>query len=84
MNKLKIKTSYVGLKIQGQGVGAATIEQINLLKDRCSEEFSVLENKGRGDILHVHTKASDGIGGPDDIAAAAARRSVRSDDSTGR
>ena len=55
MNKLKIKTSYVGLKIQGQGVGAATIEQINLLKDRCSEEFSVLENKGRGDILHVHT-----------------------------
>lgn len=55
MKKLKIKTSYVGLKIQGQGVGAATIEQINLLKDRCGDYFEVLENKGRGDILHVHT-----------------------------
>lgn len=55
MKKLKIKTSFVGLKIQGQGVGAATIEQMNLLKDRCSEYFEVLENKGRGDILHVHT-----------------------------
>ncbi len=55
MKKLKIKTSYVGLNIQGQGVGAATIEQINLLKDRCGDYFEVLENKGRGDILHVHT-----------------------------
>lgn len=55
MKKLKIKTSFVGLKIQGQGVGAATIEQMNLLKDRCGDYFEVLENKGRGDILHVHT-----------------------------
>lgn len=55
MKKLKIKTSFVGLNIQGQGVGAATIEQMNLLKDRCSDYFEVLENKGRGDILHVHT-----------------------------
>lgn len=55
MKKLKIKASYVGLKIQGQGVGAATIEQMNLIKDRCGDYFELLENKGRGDILHVHT-----------------------------
>lgn len=55
MKKLKIRASYVGLKIQGQGVGAATIEQMNLIKDRCSDVFDLLENKGHGDILHVHT-----------------------------
>lgn len=55
MKKLKIKASYVGLNIQGQGVGAATIEQMNLIKDRCNEQLELLENKGRGDILHVHT-----------------------------
>lgn len=55
MKKIKIKASYVGLKIQGQGVGAATIEQMNLIKDRCSDVLELLENKGHGDILHVHT-----------------------------
>ena len=55
MKKLKIKASYVGLNIQGQGVGAATIEQMNLIKDRCNDSLELLENKGRGDILHVHT-----------------------------
>lgn len=55
MKKLKIKASYVGLNIQGQGVGAATIEQMNLLEARCSDSFTLLHNKGKADILHVHT-----------------------------
>lgn len=56
MKKLSIKMSYTGDKIEGQGVGAATKEQINLIKERCQDEFDVLVNKsGKHDILHVHT-----------------------------
>lgn len=56
MKKLKIKMSYSGDKIEGQGVGAATKEQINLIKDRCQDEFDVLINQsGAADILHIHT-----------------------------
>lgn len=56
MRKLTIKMSYTGDKIEGQGVGAATKEQINLIKERCQDEFDVLVNQsGKHDILHVHT-----------------------------
>lgn len=56
MRKLIIKMSYTGDKIEGQGVGAATHEQIHLIQEQCQDEFKVLVNKRRQhDILHVHT-----------------------------
>lgn len=56
MKKLTIKMSYSGEKIKGQGVLSATLEQVGLIKDKCSEEFDVLINKrGKHDILHIHT-----------------------------
>ncbi len=55
MEKIKILMSHSGTEIEGQGVGAATIEQINLIKEFCSNDFLVLDNKGKADILHVHT-----------------------------
>lgn len=56
MRKLTVKMSYTGDKIEGQGVGAATKEQIALIRDQCQAEFNVLVNKrGKHDILHVHT-----------------------------
>lgn len=55
MSKIKIVMSYTGTELHGQGVGAATIEQINLISEYCSDDFEVVHNKGKGDILHVHT-----------------------------
>lgn len=56
MRKLTIKMSFSGEKIEGQGVGSATKEQINLIQTQCSDTFDVLINKhGKYDILHVHT-----------------------------
>lgn len=56
MDKITIKMSYTGENVEGQGVGAATLEQVNLIKDLCKDEFNVQIKKGRKfDILHVHT-----------------------------
>lgn len=56
MKKLTIKMSYSGEKYKGQGVLSATLEQINLINNMCSDEFNVLINKrGKADILHIHT-----------------------------
>ena len=56
MSKIKLNMSYSGEKIEGQGVGAATKEQINLIETKCTDTFDVLKNKYRGyDVLHVHT-----------------------------
>lgn len=43
-------------KVSGQGVGAAYLEQVGLVKDRLSDEFTVTINKkGSADITHFHT-----------------------------
>lgn len=55
MEKLTIFMSYTGDKIQGQGVGSATIEQINLISHLCATEFKVVTKSKKYDILHVHT-----------------------------
>lgn len=55
MNKINIAMYYTGTEMHGQGVGAATIEQINLIEGLCSEHFTVSRNKGKKDIVHVHT-----------------------------
>lgn len=56
MEKIIINMSYTGDKIEGQGVGAATKEQINLIKDKCNDDFNVIINKmSKYDLLHVHT-----------------------------
>ncbi|NLY21455.1 MAG: glycosyltransferase family 4 protein [Tissierellia bacterium] len=56
MHKISINMSYTGDKIEGQGVGAATHEQINLIKDTCADCFDVYINKNKKtDIIHIHT-----------------------------
>ena len=55
MDKIAIRMSYTGDKIEGQGVGSATKEQIDLIKTMCHIDFYVKENKGKYDIFHAHT-----------------------------
>lgn len=55
MDKIRIRMSYTGEKMDGQGVGAATIEQVNLIKTMCQDDFIVKDKKGAYDLLHIHT-----------------------------
>lgn len=55
MDKITIRMSYIGDNIEGQGVGSATKEQIDLIKTKCCDHFNVRENKGKYDIFHIHT-----------------------------
>lgn len=56
MSKIRINMYVQGLDIKGQGVGSATIEQMEMVKN--IEEFDVSINgkkKNSYDIRHVHT-----------------------------
>lgn len=56
MNKIKINMYADGLDIKGQGVGSASIEQMEMVKN--IEEFDVVikkRGKNKCDIRHVHT-----------------------------
>ena len=56
MSEITINMSYSGEKIEGQGVGAATKEQIKLIKSASDSGLKVLINENVAtDILHVHT-----------------------------
>ncbi|CCV64684.1 Glycosyltransferase CpoA [Alteracholeplasma palmae J233] len=55
MENFRIRMSFVGEKIEGQGVLSATLEQISLIDELCKEEFSVSVNKGKYDLFHAHT-----------------------------
>lgn len=55
MDKLTIFMSFTGDKIEGQGVGSATSEQINLITHLCTNEFKVVTRSKKYDIMHVHT-----------------------------
>ena len=46
---------YTGENIHGQGVGSATMEQINLLRTTCQDYFDIKLKKGKSDITHIHT-----------------------------
>ena len=43
-------------KVEGQGVGSAYLEQVNLVKEGASDLFTVEINSGKkADIIHSHT-----------------------------
>ena len=50
MEKIKILMSHSGTEIEGQGVGAATIEQINLIINRISVDMVK-----KGDMIDIDT-----------------------------
>ena len=54
MKKIKINMLSSADKVDGQGVGSAYLEQVNLIKE--SKYFDVLINsKDKTDIVHSHT-----------------------------
>lgn len=55
MQKISIKMIYTGENIHGQGVGSATMEQINLLRTTCQDYLDIKLKKGKSDITHIHT-----------------------------
>ncbi len=58
MEKRKIRINMLSMAdaVDGQGVGSAYLELINLLKEEGKEEFEIGINQGKGyDIIHAHT-----------------------------
>lgn len=54
--KLTINMLSKADSVEGQGVGSAYIEQVNLIKEELSEYFDVrINSKKRADIVHVHS-----------------------------
>lgn len=54
--KLVINMLSKADSVEGQGVGSAYLEQVNLIKEELSEEFEVrINSKKKADILHVHS-----------------------------
>ena len=57
MSKMKINMYAVGLDIQGQGVGSACIEQMEMVKNipEFEVEINPKHKKNKCDIRHIHT-----------------------------
>lgn len=56
MDKIKINMLSSADKVDGQGVGSAYLEQVNLIKEGASDLFDVTINgSSKCDIQHVHT-----------------------------
>lgn len=56
MTKIKINMLSNADRINGQGVGSAYLEQVNLIKNELSDYFDVVINdKHKADIIHCHT-----------------------------
>ena len=56
MDKLIINMLSKADSVDGQGVGSAYIEQVNLIKELLSDEFEVrINSKKKADIVHAHT-----------------------------
>lgn len=56
MEKIKINMLSSADKVDGQGVGSAYLEQVNLIKEGAPELFDVkINSKKSADILHIHT-----------------------------
>lgn len=56
MSKIRINMLSSADKVDGQGVGSAYLEQVNLIKEEASEHFDVTINgSGDFDIQHIHT-----------------------------
>lgn len=54
MNKIKINMLSMASKVDGQGVGSAYLEQVELVKS--SDKFEILINSRKdADIIHAHT-----------------------------
>lgn len=56
MSKIRINMLSSADKVDGQGVGSAYLEQVNLIKEEASDYFDVTINgSGDFDIQHIHT-----------------------------
>ncbi len=56
MKKLTVNMLSKADSVDGQGVGSAYIEQVNLIKELLSEEFEVrINSRKKADIVHVHS-----------------------------
>ena len=56
MAKIKINMLSSADKVDGQGVGSAYLEQVNLIKEGASDLFDVMINSNKkADIIHHHT-----------------------------
>ena len=56
MKKITINMLSSADKVSGQGVGSAYLEQVSLVKEKCSDIFDIKVNGGtKYDIMHHHT-----------------------------
>ena len=57
MSKIRINMLSMADSVDGQGVGSAYLELMNLLKEEGKNDFEILLNKGINncDIIHAHT-----------------------------
>ena len=56
MEKIKINMLSSADKVDGQGVGSAYLEQVNLLKEGTEDIFEIMVNSNKkADIVHYHT-----------------------------
>jgi len=56
MKKIKINMLSSADKVDGQGVGSAYLEQVNLVKEGASDIFDIMVNANKkADIIHHHT-----------------------------
>ena len=57
MSKLTVDMLSMATSVEGQGVGSAYTELINLLQEHGSEDFEVIINKSarHSNLIHVHT-----------------------------
>ncbi len=56
MEKIRINMLSSADKVDGQGVGSAYLEQVNLIREGASDRFAVTINgSGDCDIQHIHT-----------------------------
>lgn len=56
MSKIRINMLSKADSVEGQGVGSAYIEQVNLLKDGASDIFDIkINDKNDADIIHIHS-----------------------------
>lgn len=56
MSKIRINMLSKADSVEGQGVGSAYIEQVNLLKEGASDIFDIkINDKNDADIIHIHS-----------------------------
>lgn len=56
MGKIRINMLSKADSVEGQGVGSAYIEQVNLLKEGASDIFDIkINDKSDADIIHIHS-----------------------------